>query len=288
MIIVTGATGKLGRPLVEQLLRRVPAERVGVSVRSPEKLADLARRGVRVRRGDFAEPASLAPAFEGATQLLLVSVDATGPEAVARHAAAIDAARAAGVERVLYTSHQAASPSSPFPPMPDHDATEKLLAASGLPYTSLRNGFYASTTLQLLGDALTSGKLHAPADGPVSWTAHADLAEAAAEILAAGERGDTLFDGPTPALAGPAALDLDDVARIAGEVTGRPVERVVVPDEQWHGQLIGHGVPEPQADLLLGLFLASRAKEFAETGPALGRLLGREPQDLRGFLTESL
>ncbi|MFJ4414340.1 SDR family oxidoreductase [Streptomyces sp. NPDC088925] len=288
MIIVTGATGQLGRPLVEQLLRRVPAERVGVSVRSPEKLADLAARGVRVRRGDFAEPESLAHAFEGASQLLLVSVDATGPEAVARHAAAIDAARAAGVGRVLYTSHQGVSPTSPFPPMPDHAATERLLAESGIAYTSLRNGFYASTTLQLLGDALDSGKLYAPEDGPVSWTTHADLAEAAAVILADGERGEAPFDGPTPALTGPRALDLSDVARIAGEVTARPVERIVVPDDQWRDQLTGHGVPEPQADLLLGLFRASRAKEFAETGPTLGDLLGREPLDLHGFLTESL
>ncbi|MFJ4434785.1 NAD(P)H-binding protein [Streptomyces sp. NPDC088923] len=288
MIIVTGATGQLGRPLVEQLLRRVPAERVGVSVRSPEKVADLAAQGVRVRRGDFTEAESLAHSFEGASQLLLVSVDATGPEAVARHAAALEAARAAGVERVLYTSHQGASPTSPFPPMPDHAATEELLAASGIAYTSLRNGFYASTTLQLLGDALNSGKLYAPEDGPVSWTTHADLAEAAAVILAAGERGEAPFDGPTPALTGPEALDLADVARIAGEVTGRPVERIVVPDDQWRDQLVGHGVPEPQADLLLGLFRASRAREFAETGPALGELLGREPRDLRGFLTESL
>ncbi len=288
MIIVTGAAGQLGRALLAQLLRRVPAAHVGVSARSPEKLADLAARGVRVRRGDFTEPGSLAHAFEGASQLLLVSVDATGPQAVERHAAALEAARAAGVGRVLYTSHQGVSATSPFAPMPDHAATEELLAASGIAHTSLRNGFYASTTLQLLGDALTSGKLYAPEDGPVSWTIHADLAEAAAVILAEGERGEAPFDGPTPALTGPEALDLADVARIAGEVTGRQVERIVVPDDQWRDQLIGHGMPEPQADLLLGLFRASRAKEFAETGPALGELLGREPRDLRGFLTDNL
>src|SRR5690349_3638973 len=99
MIIVTGATGRLGSQIVEQVLRRVPADGVGVSVRDPERASALAARGVRVRRGDFADPDSLATAFEGATQVLIVSVDDTGEAAVARHVAALEAARAAGAER---------------------------------------------------------------------------------------------------------------------------------------------------------------------------------------------
>jgi uncharacterized protein YbjT (DUF2867 family) len=280
MFLVTGATGRLGSQIVEHLLQRVPADQVGVSVRDPARAAHLADRGVRVRRGDFADPASLAEAFEGAAQVLVVSTDATGGHAVAQHTAAIDAARAAGAERVLYTSHQGAAVDSLFEPMPDHAATEAHAQRAGVPFTALRNGFYASTVPLLLGQALQTGELVAPADGPVSWTAHADLAEAAAVVLAGAGR----FDGATPPLTGPAALDLADVAALLTELTGRTVRRVVVGDEEWTAGLIGHGVPEARAQLLLGMFHASRRGEFATTGPVLAELLGRPATSLRTVL----
>src|SRR4051794_8742979 len=128
-IVVTGANGKLGRAIVERLLERVPASRVGVSVRDVSGAAELAERGVRVRAGDFDDPAALAAAFEGASQVLVVSVDGLGEAAVRRHRAAIAAAHGAGA-RVLYTSHQNASPGSPFAAAPDHAATEAALRAS--------------------------------------------------------------------------------------------------------------------------------------------------------------
>lgn len=116
MIIVTGANGRLGSQIVHRLLHRVPADQVGVSVRDPERAADLAARGVRVRRGDCTEPDTLPAAFAGAAQVLVVSVDKLGEDAVAQHRTAIDAARHAGAQRILYTSHQAASPTSLFGP----------------------------------------------------------------------------------------------------------------------------------------------------------------------------
>jgi uncharacterized protein YbjT (DUF2867 family) len=271
MIIVTGATGQLGSQIVDHLLKRVPAEKVGVSVRDSGRAVGLTERGVRVRRGDFTDPGSLADAFEGATQVLIVSANETGPTAIAAHAAAIDAACAAGAERILYTSHQGASAGSLFVPMHDHAAAERHLAATGTPFTALRNGFYASTIPHLLGRALETGELVAPADGPVSWTAHADLAEVAAIILASEAR----FDGPTPPLTAPGALDLDDIAGILAKLSGRTVKRIVADDDEWTAGLIGHGVPEAQAALLLGMFHASRRGEFAVTGPALGDLIGR-------------
>ena len=145
MIVVTGATGLLGGAVVERLLGKAPATEIGVSVRDPAKATALADRGVRVRRGDYDDAASLAHAFEGAEQLLLVSAAATGEPALRQHRTAIDAARAAGVRRVVYTSHMGANPASPFAPMPDHAATEALLADSGLAFTALRNGFYTAS-----------------------------------------------------------------------------------------------------------------------------------------------
>ena len=187
MIIVTGATGKLGRRTVERLLERVPADRVGVSVRDPRKAQDFADRGVRVRQGSFDDPASLVHAFEGAEQLLLVSLDRMGEECVTGHRTAIDAAVKAGVGRILYTSQMGAAHDSRFQACRDHARTEDLLRATGLPWTALRNGFYAASALQFLEAARHTGDIALPADGPVTWTGHDDLAEATAAILA--ERG---------------------------------------------------------------------------------------------------
>ncbi len=274
MIVVTGATGLLGGAVVERLLGKVPAAEIGVSVRDPAKATALAERGVRVRRGDYDDAASLAHAFEGAEQLLLVSAAATGEPALRQHATAIDAARAAGVRRIVYTSHMGANPASAFAPMPDHAATEAMLEASGLAFTALRNGFYTSSGRMLLGQAFETGELAAPADGPVSWTAHDDLAEAAAIVLTDEGR----FEGPTPPLTGSAALDL---AGLAAEVLGRPIRRTVLTDAQYREAL-----PEPVAEMLLGLFAASRAGEFAAVDPTLGELLGRPPLTVRDVLAK--
>jgi len=282
MIIVTGATGQLGSQIVRRLLDRVPADQVGVSVRGPDRAADLATRGVRVRHGDFTQPASLMEAFEGATQVLVVSAATTGASAVDQHAAVFKAALAAGTKRLVYTSHQAARADSLFPPMPDHAATEQYLAGTGAPFTALRNGFYASFVPRLLGQALQTGQLIAPADGPVSWTTHADLAEAAAIILADEGR----FEGPTPPLTAPEAFDLQAVAGILSELTGRPMSRVVADDDEFVADMVSHGAPQGQADMLLGMFRASRRGEFATTNPTLENLIGRPATSLRSVLEQ--
>lgn len=284
MIIVTGATGQLGRQIVERLLTRVPADRVGVSVRDSRKAQAFADRGVRVRRGSFDEPAGLAHAFEGASQVLIVSVDRMGEEAVRLHRTAIDAAAAAGARRILYTSHMGADASSHFQACRDHAATEQALSASGVPFTALRNGFHAAAAVQFLGHAAESGNLVLPEDGPVSWTAHADLADAAAAVLADEGR----FDGPTPPLTAAQALTFDDVAAIATDATGRTVTRTVTPDGRFRDQLLGNGVPTEATDQLLGVFAAARAGEFAAVDPTLGGLIAREPTTLSTVLRECL
>jgi NAD(P)H dehydrogenase (quinone) len=286
MIIVTGATGHLGRLIVKQLLARLPAGQVGVSVRDPAKAADLAALGVRVRRGDFAEPESLLHAFEGGTQVLVVSSNAAayGGDPLAQHRAAIDAARTAGAGRIVYTSHMGASATSAFPPMRDHAATEALLSASGLAWTALRNGFYASSGVTLMGDVWQTGVIEAPADGHVSWAAHADLAEVAALILAE----DVRFDGPTPPLTGSEALDLADMARMASELLGRPVRRETLVDDELRAQMAARGAPPRAADIALGLYRASRAGEFAAVDPTLEQLIGRPPIRVRDLIAGKL
>jgi NAD(P)H dehydrogenase (quinone) len=280
MIVITGATGQLGSLIVASLLERVPAEEVGVSVRDPGRAAHLTERGVRVRRADFSEPDSLTDAFEGATQVLVISANELGTKAVDGHIAAIDAARDAGAERILYTSHQGVSADSLFAPMLDHAATEAYLAETGTPFTSLRNGFYATTIPFILGQALTADEIVTPADGPVSWTTPADLAEAAAIILADPGR----FDGPTPPLTAPDAFDFQDVADMLTKITGRTIRRTVAGDDEWAAGLAAHGAPEALATMMLGMFRAARRGEFSATGPALGDLLGRPATPLSSFL----
>ena len=284
MIIVTGATGQLGRQIVERLLTRVPTGQVGLSVRDPKKAQAFADHRVRVRHGSFTDADSLAHAFEGATQVLIVSVDKMGEKAVQQHRIAIDAAAAAGARRILYTSHMGASASSHFQACRDHAATEDALRASGVPFTSLRNGFYSASAVQFLGHAMQSGDVVLPADGPVSWTSHADLADAAAAILADEGR----FDGPTPPLTAAQAFTFDDIARIATEVTGRTITRTIAPDDQFREELACRGVPAEAADQLLGIFTASRVGEFATVDPTLATLLGREPTALSTVLREQL
>jgi hypothetical protein len=164
--------------------------------------------------------------------------------------------------------------------MRDHAATEEYLAATGTPFTSLRNGFYATTVPFILGQALTAGEIVAPADGPVSWTTHADLAEGAAIILADPGR----FDGPTPPLTALDTFDLADVADVLTKLTGRTVRRTVADDDGWAAGLAAHGAPEAQATMLLGMFRAARQGEFSVTSPALGDLLGRPVTALSSFL----
>ena len=142
MMIVTGANGQLGRAVVEGLLTRVSSDRIVASVRDPAKATALAERGVEVRAGDFSKPDELATAFEGAEQVLVVSPDQLGETGRRLSCAAIEAARTAGARRVLYTSHAGTHADSPFN---DHDAIETFLAGVGIPFTSLRHGFYAES-----------------------------------------------------------------------------------------------------------------------------------------------
>lgn len=279
IIVITGATGALNGATVDHLLDRVPAAEIAVAVRDVARAGRFAERGVGVRHGDYADPGSLAGAFEGADQLLLVSSNDPGADAVSLHRTAIDAATAAKVGRILYTSHQGAGIDSPFAPARVHAATERLLDESGVAWTSLRNGFYAHSLTWLAGPWRETGVVTVPADGPVSWTAREDEAEAAAVVLAS----DGAFDGPTTLTAG-AAPTFRDVAAIASELTGAEVGHRVVDPEEWVATQVGGGMPEFAARFTLGMYQAAAEGRFAGVDPLLGELLGREPRTVRDAL----
>ncbi|MEV6344729.1 NAD(P)H-binding protein [Actinoplanes sp. NPDC051851] len=279
MIIVTGATGALNGATVGHLLERMPPSELTVVVRDAAKAEHWARRGIAVRRGDYAEPASLPAAFAGADQLLLVSSNDPAADAVALHRAAVDAAVAAGVKRILYTSHQAAAPANPFGPGRDHAATERLLAESGVAWTSLRNGFYAHSLQWLAGPWRETGEIVVPGDGPVSWTAREDAAEAAAAILTS----DGAYDGPVTITA-PTAVTFTELAGIASEIAGRTIGFRQVDEAEWVAERLAAGQPEHMTRFLLGFYQAARRGFFAGTDPLLGEFLGREPRGARDAL----
>jgi uncharacterized protein YbjT (DUF2867 family) len=282
VIVITGATGALNGATAEHLLRHVPADQLAVAVRTPARAARFAERGVQVRRADYAEPATLADAFAGADQLLLVSSSDPTADAVALHRAAVTAAVAAGVGRILYTSHQGTHPDTPFGPGRDHAATEELLAASGTPWTSLRNGFYAHSLAWLLGPWRETGVIRVPSDGPVSWTAREDASEAAAAIITA----DHAHDGPVTLTAAEAPA-FSDIAQIASDIEGRHIAFELQDADEWIASQVAAGQQEPIARFLLGMYQAADAGYFAGTDPLLGELLHRRPRTVRDALTQT-
>ncbi len=280
MIVVTGATGALNGATVDHLLDRVPASEIAVAVRDQAKAQRFADRGVEVRYGDYADPASLRGAFDHADQLLLVSSNDPGADAVSLHRTAIDAAVSAGVGRILYTSHQGAAAGTPFGPGRSHAATEQLLAESGVAWTSLRNGFYLHSLNWLLGPWRETGVVTVPADGPVSWTAREDAAEAAAIILAS----NGAYDGPAT-LTATAAPTFEEVTAIASDLTGSPVTFEVTNADDWVAAQVAAGQENSMA-LFLGMYQAAQGGFFAGVDPLLGTLLGREPRTVRDLLAQ--
>lgn len=280
MIVITGATGALNGTTTDRLLEQLDPSELVVVTRDPAKGQRFADLGVEVRRGDYAEPGALPAAFAGADQLLLVSSNDPGADTLALHRSAVAAAVTAGVGRLLYTSHQGAAHGSPFVPAAHHAATEDLLRDSGLPWTSLRNGFYAHSTAWLMGPWQTTGTVSVPVDGPVSWTAREDAAEAAARILLAEQP----FDGPVT-LTAPAAPTFADLARSASERTGRTISFEPLGADEWTARAVAAGQDPQMVGFLLGMYRAAAQGLFAGTDPLLGELLGRAPRPVEDQLS---
>ncbi len=156
-----------------------------------------------------------------------------------------------------------------------------MLAESGLAWTALRNGFYASRALTMMGRALESGVMATPDDGKIAWATHGDLAGAAATILA----NEDQYDGPTPPLTGSQALDFTDLTGIASAVLGRSIRHETFPDDELAAKL---GIPAGAAKFMLGMYLASRAGEFGPVNPTLEELLGRPPETMRELMAATL
>lgn len=284
-LLVTGASGHLGRLVVEALLERgTPAAEVVAIARNPESLADLAARGVVVHRADYTDPASLDAAIAGVDRLLLVSGSEVGHR-IAQHANVIDAAKRAGVGFVAYTSITRAD-TSDLVLAAEHRATEELLAASGLTYALLRNSWYLENYTGQLPTVLEHGVvLGAAGEGRVSAATRADYAAAAAVVLARDGQG---HEGAVYELGGDDAFTLGELAETVGRVAGREVVYRDLSAAEYTAALVAAGLPEGYAGVLADSDrgIADGAL-FTDSGD-LSRLIGRPSTKLEDALRAAL
>ena len=267
-IAITGATGKLGRLVIESLLARgVPAADITAVGRSADKLGDLAARGVNIAIADYKSIASLEEAFSGATKVLLVSSNDFNDRA-GQHRNVIDAAKSAGVSHLVYTSGPKAATSSILL-LADHATTEAIIAESGMSSTILRNGWYVENYTQQLPTYLEHGMLGSAGEGKVSLAPRSDFAEAAAVVLTTDGHIGKVYE------LGGESHTLTDLAAIFSSATGSTISYVDVPLEAYANVLSMAGMPEPLPQIFSDVDRGIAAGELYVEGNDLESLLGR-------------
>ncbi len=283
-LAIAGSSGNFGRAAADYLLDLVEPSSLVLVTRTPDKLAGYARRGVTVRFGDFDQPDSLPGAFAGADRLLLISATDIGRR-VAQHVAAIEAATAAGVGQVVYTSFVNPTELNPAVVSGEHRATEEALRSSGLAWTMLRNAEYAEVQLDALSAAIAVGTyVHNRGVGRSAFIARDDAAAVAAAVLATDGHGGRIYD-----VTGPELVTGADLAAIATDVSGVRVDAVAVDDAAFIAGLVEQaGVPEPFAAAIATFGQAVREGHLERQTTVVEDLTGRPAVRFRDLLTHRL
>jgi len=282
MIVVTGATGQLGRLVITALLKSVPASQIVAAVRTPAKAADLAALGVLVRQADYAQPATLVNAFTGAEKLLLISSSEVG-QRVPQHQAVIDAAKQAGVKLIAYTSVLHADKGL-LGLAQEHLATEAAIKASGIPAVILRNGWYTENYAASIPPALAHGALLGSAkDGRIASAARADYADAAAAVLTRDGQAGKVYE-----LAGDDAYTLTEFAAEVAAQSGKPVIYKDLPEADFKAALIGAGLPDYVAALLSDSDAGAAKGGLFDDSRSLSALIGRPTTPLKTVVADAL
>ncbi|KAK4689329.1 NAD(P)H dehydrogenase (quinone), partial [Tremellales sp. Uapishka_1] len=277
MIVITGATGKLGSLVVKHLLPLVPANQIRLAVRDPSKVSDLISQGVQIGEGDYSN-SGFTKTLEGCDKLFLVSAPVFGDKCINLHRQAIDAAKQAGVGCIYYTSHVGASHQSL---LKDHSVTHDLLDESGIKSVILRNGFY-SDNLVKFGKP---GDIRVPRDGKVSWTTRDDLAKATAVLLSQAipeeAKPEHVF------LTNSTSIDYDGVAQILTRM-GKPSTRTVISDEEFVEELKKGGTPAAYAGFFAAMFAASAKGDYSKVDGKLEELIGGKAKTMEEILRGGL
>ncbi len=282
-IVVTGASGQVGRLVLKELRARAPQARLIGFVRDPAKAQDLADRGVELRVGSYDDPASIAAALKGADKLLLISASEVGKR-LPQHRNVIEAAKAEGVKLFAYTSILRAE-TSPLALAEEHKATEALIRESGLPFVFLRNGWYTENYTANIGAALQhEAVLGSAGDGRLSLASRADYAAAAAAVLASGEdQAGRIYE-----LAGDEGYTLQAYASEIAKQSGKPVTYRDLPQAEYKAVLVSVGLPEAYADLLADSDAKAAKGALYEDGGAMRGLIGRPTTPLAESVAAAL
>jgi NAD(P)H dehydrogenase (quinone) len=282
MIAITGASGQLGRLVIAELLKTVPAAQLVAVVRDPAKVSDIAAQGVQVRQADYGNGAALQAAFKGVDKVLLISSSEVG-QRLAQHQQVIGAAQAAGVGLLAYTSILHAD-TSPMGLAAEHLATEQALKASGLPHVLLRNGWYTENYLASVPPALQYGVLMGSAgEGRIASAARADYAAAAAAVLTRPEQAGRVYE-----LAGDEAYTLAELAAKISQLSGKPVAYQDMPQAAYCAALLQAGLPGFLAELLAESDVGASKGGLFDGGKALSTLIGRPTTPLADMVKAAL
>ncbi|MFP1748156.1 SDR family oxidoreductase [Lonsdalea quercina] len=282
MIAVTGATGQLGRLVIEALLKKVPADQIVAAVRNPSKAQDLADRGVLVRQADYNQPATLATAFQGVDKLLLISSSEVG-QRTAQHRAVIDAAKVAEVGLIAYTSLLRAD-TSPLMLGEEHRQTEAALKASGVPFVLLRNGWYTENYAASIAPALAhDAYIGSAGEGRIASATRADYAQAAAVVLLNGDQAGKVYE-----LAGDDSYTLTEFAAEISRQSGKTIGYVNLPVAEFANALKGAGLPDGLADVLADSDAGAATGALFDDSKTLGRLLGRPTVSYQKVIADTL
>jgi len=282
MITVTGASGQLGRLVIEELLKDKTDEPIVAAVRTPSKVRDLVERGVEAREADYDRPETLHSAFAGTDRLLLISSSTVGSR-FPQHKAVIDAAGKAGVSLLAYTSILHAD-TSPLELRQEHILTEQAIRESGVPYTLLRNGWYTENYTAGIPAALENGALAGCAGtGRIASAARADYAAAAAAVLTG-----TGHAGKTYELAGDDAYTLADLAAEISRQSGKTVPYNDMTEDAYRKLLVDAGLPEPLAAMLADSDTGASKGGLFDDSRTLSGLIGRPTTTLAEMVKRAL
>ena len=283
MIVVTGATGHLGRLVIEDLRERgVPAGEIVAIARNPEKAADLAAQGVQVRQADYSKPDTLADAFAGADKVLLISGSEIG-QRFAQHKNVIDAAVAAGVPFLAYTSILKAGSTS-VALAAEHEQTEEYLRASGLPHALLRNSWYTENYTGSAAAAIAAGAVLGSAGiGRVGAVPRADYAAAAAAVLATDGHAGKIYE-----LSADAPFTMAEYAAALSQQSDKPVVYQDLPPQEYVQALVGFGLDAGYAGALADADLGIARGDLASDSGDLSRLIGRPTTSLADAVASAL
>jgi NAD(P)H dehydrogenase (quinone) len=274
MIVVTGATGHLGRLVIAALLKKVLASSIVAVVRNSEKARDLAALGVQVRYADYNQPPMWDGALKGADKVLLISSSEIGQRAK-QHRSVIDAAKRAHVKLLVYTSILHAD-TSPLGLAAEHKETESLIRASGIPFALLRNGWYTENYTASISAALAHGAVYGCAgEGRIASATRADYAEAAVAVLTAENQAGRIYE-----LAGDTAYSLAELAAEISRQSGKKIGYVDLPEAEYKNILVKAGLPEAVATLLADSDTGVSKGALFDDGHQLSKLIGRPTTSL--------